>query len=50
MPAMPRPNKKATKIAFSIIGTPPNMQHVKEDKSKRRRKRQLEYEDGRLLR
>ena len=26
MPAMPRATKKADKIAFSILGTPPNMQ------------------------
>jgi len=31
MPAMPRSTKKADKIAFQIIGTPPNM---KKDKSK----------------
>jgi hypothetical protein len=24
MPTMPRPNKKATKIAFDLLGTPPS--------------------------
>ena len=29
MPAMPRVTKKADKIAFKILGTPPNMQKDK---------------------
>ena len=33
MPAAPRPSKKGTTIAFSIIGTPPNL------RKKRKRKR-----------
>lgn len=34
MPAMPRPKGKAKKIAYDILGTPPNMQ----DKPNTRRK------------
>lgn len=29
MPAMPRSNKKAEKIAFAILGTPPNLRKPK---------------------
>ncbi len=34
MPAMPRINKKATKIAYSIIGKPANMQKRTEKEKK----------------
>lgn len=33
MPAMPRTSKKATKIAFKILGTPLNMQKDKSQNS-----------------
>lgn len=35
MPAMPRQNKKATKIAFDIIGTPANLRKQKGRKPKK---------------
>ncbi len=50
MPAMPRPNKKATRIAFKIIGIPPCMQKVKETPKKRRQRRELDAEDSRFIR
>lgn len=37
MPSMPRTSSKATKIAYAILGTPPNMIKSR----KRRPKRQL---------
>ena len=33
MPIMPRNNKKASGIAFSILGTPPNMKKQRRRKS-----------------
>lgn len=50
MPVAPRPNKKATKIAFDILGTPPNM--VKRRKSKKRKKidRQVNAQYTRFVR
>ena len=41
MPAAPRPNKKATKIAWAILGKPANMQFKPSEKEK--------YIDRRLL-
>jgi len=38
MPSMPRSNKKATKIAYDILGTPPNMQGKKTKKPKKQLK------------
>jgi len=34
MPTMVRPNAKATNVAFSILGTPPNMRDSKKKKDK----------------
>ncbi len=34
MPATPRRNNKATRIAFSILGTPPNMPQRRKRKRK----------------
>lgn len=35
MPAMPRPEGKAKKIAYAILGVPDNMKTVKSPKKKR---------------
>lgn len=39
MPGMPRPSGKAKKVAFSILGTPPNFQDDKTKKDKKRDER-----------
>jgi len=50
MPIMPRHNKKATKVAFAILGKPSNL--VKEHLSEHERyvRRRLFFEDTRLSR
>lgn len=37
MPSAPRQNKKATKIAFKILGVPPNMKYEMNEKTKKGR-------------
>jgi hypothetical protein len=44
MPAMPRWNSKAKKIAFSIMGPPPNQNNIK-DKGKKKRDERLTFEE-----
>ena len=44
MPAMPRFEKKATKIAFKILGTPANLAY-RPNREKREEDRRLEYEE-----
>ena len=44
MPAMVRPKGKAKKIAFSILGTPPNIA-FKRSKKQRRTNRRLVFEE-----
>lgn len=45
MPAMPRTDKKATKIAYKIMGIPANMQGY--DKKKSKRDAYLDYNENR---
>lgn len=42
---MPRPDKKATKIAYKILGVPQNMRE--KDKKKKDRDLSLDYNDNR---
>lgn len=48
MPGMPRPDGKARKIAYAILGAPQN--EMKQPKRVRRLKKLIEYEDTRLVR
>ncbi len=41
MPATPRRDNKATRIAFSILGTPPNM-----PKKRKRRRKEVVVEES----
>lgn len=49
MPAMPRYNEKATKIAYRILGTPENMIDASTPKQKKVKK-QLTYDEGQWAR
>ncbi len=49
MPAAPRWNKKAEKIAYAILGTPANMINDETPKQKKMNKRIL-YEEGQWAR
>ena len=49
MPGMPRPNKKATKIAFDLLGTPPNLREKKTALQKKIDRRLL-YDDTQRVR
>lgn len=49
MPAMKRTSRRAEKIAFAILGTPPNMRTDIKIRRKRRN-RQLDYDDTKLIR
>ena len=42
---MPRPNKKAEKIAFNILGTPSNLQKRKITEEKRSVDKRLVFEE-----
>jgi hypothetical protein len=44
MPAMPRPNDKATKIAFKILGKPANYDY-REPEALRKVNKKLEYDE-----
>jgi hypothetical protein len=50
MPAFPRANNKATKIAYKILGIPSNMKHYMKARGKQdkqtRRETNLRYNDG----
>lgn len=48
MPAMIRHNKKATKIAYDLIGTPSNMRTKKKKSLQERENIRLQYQDNRL--
>jgi len=48
MPAMLRPNGKAKKIAYAILGAPQN--EMKHPKRLRKIKQKIEYEETRLVR
>jgi hypothetical protein len=53
MPAMPRCDKKAEKIAFDILGTPPNMREGKNNQRKTKQtdiKGRLDFEETTNLR
>lgn len=53
MPAMPRCDKKAEKIAFDIMGTPPNMRNGnnnQRDKKQSDIKERLDFEETTSLR
>ena len=45
MPAMIRPNGKAKRIAFDILGTPPNMLSYKKRSKKERIEARLTYQN-----
>ena len=45
MPGMPRPSKKSSKIAFSIIGTPPNLVKVKKNDKTKKQRDKLNFEE-----
>lgn len=45
MPGMPRPNKKAQKIAFDILGTPANLQKNNKSQEKRQVDKRLTFEE-----
>lgn len=45
MPIMPRPPGKAKKIAFSILGTPPNMLNLNKRGSRERYEERLLYKE-----
>jgi len=45
MPAVPRPNKKAERIAFKIIGTPANLKKQKLSKRDYELKKRLVFEE-----
>lgn len=49
MPAMPRMNSKATKIAYAILGKPENLKD-KKDKYDRRINRRLLFEETQRVR
>lgn len=49
MPGQPRPNKKATKIAFKILGTPPNLKY-KPDQARKRVNAKLISEETQRVR
>jgi hypothetical protein len=44
MPAMPRIRGKATRVAYKIMGTPPNIAH-KRSKMEKKINKQLIYEE-----
>ena len=44
MPAMPRPKGKAKKIAYKILGTPPNIAY-KRSKAERKINKRLLFEE-----
>ena len=44
MPAMPRPEGKATKIAYAILGEPENMK-VKKSPKKKREDKELVFQE-----
>jgi len=48
MPAMPRPNKKCTKIAFNILGTPANMRSKKTESQKKLDEQLLAQQTSRI--
>jgi hypothetical protein len=53
MPAMPRCDERAQKIAFKIMGTPPNMRkgnNNERDKRKTDIKERLDFEEATNLR
>lgn len=49
MPAMPRPSGKATKIAYKVLGTPPNLKQKKSKVQKKINKR-LIFEETSIVR
>ena len=50
MPAMPRPNGQAKKIAYAIIGKPANMQKVRTSEKKKEINQRLVAQDIRYSR
>jgi hypothetical protein len=50
MPAMLRPNKKAEKIAYAILGKPANLRKHKTSANKERIEKQLLFEEARRAR
>jgi len=48
MPAMPRPNKKATQIAFNILGVPANMRSKKTESQKKLDQQLLAQQTSRI--
>ncbi len=48
MPAAPRSNKKATKIVFNILGTPPNLKFKRNAKQEWINKMLLTQETSRV--
>ena len=47
---MPRPDKKATKIIFNILGTPANLAKNRETAKERKLNARLNWEESRLVR
>lgn len=48
MPGMPRSNKPATKIAFSVLGTPPNLEFKRSKSQEKVNKMLLSQETSRV--
>ncbi len=45
MPIMPRPNKKAEKVAFDILGTPANLQKDQKTPKQNKVNKELVFEE-----
>lgn len=50
MPAAPRPSNKATKIAYKVVGIPPNLQAEKKSKRDKKVNERLIANETRLVR
>jgi hypothetical protein len=50
MPIMIRSNKKATKVAFNILGVPANLRKVRMSERERDINKRLNFEETRLTR
>ena len=50
MPVMPRFKSKGSKIAFAIIGTPPNLIKTRQSEYDRKVNARLNWEETRLVR
>ena len=50
MPLMPRPDKKATKVAYALLGTPANLVKHKMSKHDQEVEMRLQSQETRLMR